>query len=479
MKKYLAILLAALMLFMAGCGITVENGETTAETTEPAPVLLTAEDYFLKAFEADLARTMEMSEAYKSAHMSLGVANVDYLLSLFAMNNIGLPEISDVVLEIAANGESLNAAYILSAAINGHDANIGLNIDMTDFDMAVYSNLFEDVIGINYSEMVGMELPDMSNLYEFYYNATEKYVMLIGELLMEHNTGVELTDNGDTVTVGFGLDGEKIFDLVKALVDEIAADEQFVKFLSDFYQIDFVEDVKVPFEESAADAKEEIVSSGVKMSMGVEIDKTTFYAYHVDVEITDGDETVVISGDQMEGAASATVTVGEEAVVSFGYLTAPDTFSLDFALESADVNCGGHLLAEGGTVDFAANATVSEYDWDAGKEVLVEHNITADGTYTADDTSFVFTLGKIAYNDIEIDLAKAGITLGYAINADVPTAPEVTKNFLDITDEEGQALIMSIFEKLEINPAMFGVGAAEPETEMDYEVYYEESVEVQ
>ena len=480
MKKYVAILLALLMLCMFGCTTTVETGETTAETTDTVPVLLTAEDYFLKAFEVDVARSMEMAETYKSARMSLGVKNVDYLLSLFAMNNAGLPAISDVALEIAADSEKLDAMYLLSAMINGHDANIGLNINMTDFDMAVFSNLFEDVIGIDYSEMVGMEMPDMSSLYDFSYNATEKYVMLIGELLMEHNTGVELTDNGDTVTVSVGLDGEKMFDFAAALLDELANDEQFVKLMSDFYQVDF-EEVMAAFHEDAADTKQELVDSGVKMNMDVEIDKETFDTYHANVEITDGTDTFVIFAEETEGAASFILNSNDEVIFDLGYESADDFFNADFSLEVAeeDGKCSGYIKAEGGNFDIAIDVTATEYDWETGKEVAVEHMLSLNGIYTVEGDKYTVTIGSISYNEITIDLSKAGITLSYELGVEVVEIPAVTKNFLDITDEEGQALIMGIFEKLEIDPAMFGIGAAVPETEMDYDAYYEESYEVQ
>lgn len=479
MKKYLAILLSVLILCMFGCTATVETGETTAETTTAVPVLLTAEDYFLKSLETGVAKTMEMYDSYESFNMSLGVANVDYLLSLFAMNNVGLPEISDVELEMAADAKDLSAAYILSAVVNGHDANIGFNLDMTDFDIAVFSNLFEHVIGINYSEMVGMEMPDMSNLYTYAYDVTEEYMLLCGELIMEHNTGVELTDNGDTVTVTANLDGEKMFDLVKALVDHIASDEEFVKFLSDYYYVDFVNDIKIPFDENAENTKTEMIDSGATIKLAVDIDKETFVGSHGDVEITVGEETIAFSIDESENAASVIIDISDTASVAFIVEYTDKTFDFTLTVESEEINCTASAVADGEKFTLNINATGSEYDWDAGKDVAIEHNISADGTYTVDNGKYIFTLGKVAYNDIEIDLAEAGITVAWEYNGEVPAAPEVTKDFLDITDEEGQALIMGIFEKLEIDPAIFGISAAVPETEMDYDVYYEESYEVQ
>ncbi len=479
MKKYVAILLALLVLCMFGCTTTVETGETTAETTDTVPVLLTAEDYFLKAFEVDVARSMEMAETYKSARMSLGVKNVDYLLSLFAMNNAGLPAISDVALEIAADSEKLDAMYLLSAMINGHDANIGLNINMTDFDMTVFSNLFEDVIGIDYSEMVGMEMPDMSSIYELSYRLTEEVALLSAELLIEHNSGIELVDNGDTVTVTVTVDCENAFEIGKALINELANDEQFVKFMSDVYQVDFAEDIKRPLDESEADVKAEFEELGISVKMGVEIDKETFYPHHVDAEFEIDETVIAVSVNENEDASEADITIEVADIFTVNVEYTDSTFDLSLNGASEDTEVNATLAAEDGLVDFAMNIAALEYDWNNGGYVSVEHEIAADGTYSADDTSFMFTLGKVVYNDIEIDLSKAGITLGYAYNCEVPTTPEVTKNFLDITDEEGQALIMGIFEKLEIDPAMFGIGAAVPETEMDYDAYYEESYEVQ
>ncbi len=472
MKKYLALLLALLMICMAGCVATVETGETTAETTEEAPVLLTAEDYFLKAFEKDIADYMEYANSYKTASMSVGVANIDYLLSLFAMNNLPIPKLSDVKLEMSADSESMVANYVLSAKVNDHDANIGLGIDMTDFNMSIYSNLFEDVIGINYSEMVGMEMPDMSSYVQFCYDFTENYVMLCGELIMEHNSGVELTDNGETVTVTVKIGGEDMYNLVKELIGALAADEEFTKFMSEMYQVDFA-DVKEEFDDGAADMKAEMVDSGVTLTLAADIDKVTFACYHADVEITDGTETVVISADEMEGAATVAIKVNDEVAFDFSYVTATDTFAADFALVSVGANCAGHISAEDGNFDIAINVTASEYDWDAGKEVEVEHAVSLNGTYTVEGNKYTVTVGSISYNEITIDLAKAGITLSYELGDEVPAIPAVTKDFLDITDEEGQALIMGIFEKLEIDPSMLGASAAVPETDMDYEIIYE------
>lgn len=479
MKKYVAILLALLMLCMFGCTTTLETGETTAETTDTVPVLLTAEDYFLKAFEVDVARSMEMAETYKSARMSLGVKNVDYLLSLFAMNNAGLPAISDVALEIAADSEKLDAMYLLSAMINGHDANIGLNINMTDFDMTVFSNLFEDVIGIDYSEMVGMEMPNMSSIYELSYRLTEEVALLSGELLIEHNSGIELVDNGDTVTVTVTVDCENLFEIGKALINKLANDEQFVKFMSDVYQVDFVEDIKRPLDESEADVKAEFEEFGIIVKMGVEIDKETFYSHHVDAEFEFDENVIAVLYNENEDASEADITIEVADIFTVNVEYTDSTFDLSLNGASEDTEVNATLAAEDGVVDFAMNISALEYDWNNGGHISVEHAINADGTYTLSDGSFVFTLGKVAYDDIEIDLSKAGITLGYAINCEIPAVPAVTKNFLDITDEEGQALIMGIFEKLEIDPAIFGISAAVPETEMDYDVYYKESYEVQ
>lgn len=467
LKKYLAFVLALLMLCMAGCGITVETGETTAQTTEETPVLLTAEDYFQKALEKDVADYMEYVNSYKTANMSVGVANVDYLLSLLAMNNSSLPKFEDVKLEMSADGESMVGNYLLSAKVNGHDASVGLGIDMTDFDIAIYSNLFEDVLGINYSELVGMEMPDMSAWVEFCYDFVEEYSIRFGELVMENNSAVELADNGETVTVTATLDGEDMYNLVKELVDTLAADERFTKTMSDIYQIDFAE-VKAEFDDGAADMKAEMADSGVTLKIAADIDKVTFATYHVDVEVTDGTDTVVISADETEDAGTLNIKFNDEFVFELSYVSAPDTFAADLTFEVAgEGNCTGHINAEDGNFDVAVNVNASEYDWNAGKEVAVEYAVSMNGTYTVEGDKYTVTVGSISFNEITIDLTKAGITLYYELGGEVTTVPAVTKDFFDVTDEEGQALIMSIFEKLEIDLSMLGASAATPEIDMN------------
>ena len=470
MKKYFAVILAFLMICMAGCTATVEVGETTAVTTEETPALLTAEDYFLKAFEKDIADYMEYANANKNGSMSVGVENVDYLLSLFAMNNLSIPKLSDVLLEMSADGEKMVANYVLSAKVNGHDANIGLGLDMADFNMAIYSNLFEDVIGIDYAEITGIEMPDMSSYGQFMYDFVETYGMLCGNLIMKHNSGVELTDNGETVTVTVKIGGEDAYNFAAAIMDALAADENFVKFVSELYQVDFAE-VKAEFDASAADTKAEMADSGITLALAADIDKVTFACYHVDVEVTDGTETIVISADETEGAGSLTLNADDEVVFELDYASEADSFNADFSLEVAeeDGTCSGYIKAEGGNFDVAVNVTAVEYDWNAGKEVETKHMVSLKGTYTVEGGKYTVTIGSISYNEITIDLSKAGVTLSYELGGEAVALPTVTKDFYDITDEEGQALIMGIFEKLEIDPSVFGASAAVPENEIIYE----------
>ncbi|MBE6679422.1 MAG: hypothetical protein E7598_02750 [Ruminococcaceae bacterium] len=463
MKKYMALLLAVLMICMFGC-TAKDNGNDNAETTE-APVLLTAEEYFLKAFEADLEKSMNLANSYKTANMSVGIENIDYLLSLFAMSPLPV-KISDAVLEISGDTDNMSAVYGLSANINDRDAALAVGLDMKTFDMTVFSNLFEEVIGINYAEVVGVQMPDMSTLYSFSYDSVKEYTMRIGELLAECNSSLDLTDNGDTVTVTIDMDAEDIYNFTKALVDELAADEQFVKLMKEVYQIDIEADVKAGLDDEAT--KNELLESGIALVFNVDIDKTTFDTYVAEVEFSNTEGKAVLTAEQMDGAATITLDVNGEIAFELSYVSAPDTFASDFSFVSEEVNCGGHISADDGVFDASLYVITSEYDWDAGKEAEVEQTFSANGTYTAADNKWTVALDEVAYNDISISLSEAGVTLGYELGCEVPVIPGVTKNFTDITDEEGQALVMGVFEKLGINPAMFGIGAADTVPEVEF-----------
>ncbi len=475
MKKVLSLLMVVLMLCgisMLGC--TVEPDETTtAATTEELPVLLTAEEYFLKAYEADLEKSLAFSYDYTSAGISLSAKDIDYLLSLFAMKDLGIPSISDVELDILADSESMQEAIILAAVINGTPAAAALHMDMQTLDYTLSSNLFEDVYGVDGEtifSMNGMEKPDYSKINKYANDFVKEYAYYIGDLLAKHNGGMNLTDNGDTVTVDFEIDGANMFSFTEELINTLADDAEFVEFLNEIYRIDFAE-AKEAFDAERDTIAENLKESGAKIDMSVVIDKETFVCPSGVMTIFDSNESVTFTVNAGDGLFNIEVEA-PTATVAANCTYTEDEFDFDMQIANEESDIDIKVTLENEVLDATVTVTATEYDWDNGGEVTVQNIVTVNGSFVANDDEYRYTLKKIAYNDIEIDLEPAGISFTYLTNCDVPEMPEATKSALDMTEEEGNALLESILVKLGLDPAMFEMGNAEPDYGYDsYDEY--------
>ena len=385
MKKiFVALVLAlALCLSLVGCGKEKSGA-----------------DYVIEAFENIGAAVDATAE---NTHVSLSVADVTSLCTLFGADGDDVPALKDAFFAVYSNAGKATAN--LGVTLDGKALNLAVHSDGEK--MILTSEQFSQNYGCTVTELyalletlVGAEMnlskysdPAVMKAMEARYN--EKL-----EALIRENFEFTTEKDGKNMVVSFALTPENVAAIAYELVTYVQADTEMMDMIGTMYGEEITSEISA-LELNKDDMVSELTETG--------------FGGSAKLTITKKDSKLV--------AADVTLTA-DEAPVSVQYAETESGFT-------------ANVKAEDLVMDLAADVTNG-----------ITLKVTADGTtvsavasYTATDKGFEATLTEVKVAGVGMDVTDLGIKLLVETGVEVPTLPEEYTSIANYTEQDFQTIL--------------------------------------
>ena len=385
MKKiFVALVLAlALCLSLVGCGKEKSGA-----------------DYVIEAFENIGAAVDATAE---NTHVSLSVADVTSLCTLFGADGDDVPALKDAFFAVYSNAGKATAN--LGVTLDGKALNLAVHSDGEK--MILTSEQFSQNYGCTVTELyalletlVGAEMnlskysdPAVMKAMEARYN--EKL-----EALIRENFEFTTEKDGKNMVVSFALTPENVAAIAYELVTYVQADAEMMDMIGTMYGEEITSEISA-LELNKDDMVSELTEAG--------------FGGNAKLTVTKKDSKLV--------AADVTLTA-DEAPVSVQYAETESGFT-------------ANVKAEDLVMDLAADVTNG-----------ITLKVTADGTtvsavasYAETDKGFEATLTEVKVAGVGVDVTDLGIKLLVETGVEVPTLPEEYTSIANYTEQDFQTIL--------------------------------------
>lgn len=417
MKKiFVALVLAlALCLSLVGCGEEKSGA-----------------DYVIEAFE-NIGAALDATATTENTHVSLSVADVTSLCTLFGAEQGSVPALKDAFYEVY--GGKGNAM-----------ANLGVTLDDKALNLAAYCDtekvvLTSEQLSQNYGstieefyalmeKLAGVEMPvNYENLLKYNDPAVmeamnARYNEKL-EALVRENFEFTTEKDGKNVLVSFALTPENVTAIAYELVTYVQADTEMMDMLGAIYGEEITSEISA-LELNKDDMLSELTEAGFGGNVKLTITKKDSKLVAADVTLT-ADETPVTM-QYAENETGFTANVKAEDVV------------VDVVGKSGD---GTYALIVKAT---EAGDELFNLALDVADDITLE--VTADGTtigatlkYTVTEKGFETTLTEIKVAGVGLDLTDIGIKMLVETGVEVPVLPEEYTSIANFTEQDFQTIL--------------------------------------
>lgn len=385
MKKiFIALVLAlALCLSLVGCGKEKSGA-----------------DYVIEAFENIGAAVDATAE---NTHVSLSVADVTSLCTLFGADGDDVPALKDAFFAVYSNAGKATAN--LGVTLDGKALNLAVHSDGEK--MILTSEQFSQNYGCTVTELyalletlVGAEMnlskysdPAVMKAMEARYN--EKL-----EALIRENFEFTTEKDGKNMVVSFAFTPENVAAIAYELVTYVQADAEMMDMIGTMYGEEITSEISA-LELNKDDMVSELTEAG--------------FGGNAKLTVTKKDSKLV--------AADVTLTA-DEAPVSVQYAETESGFT-------------ANVKAEDMVMDLAADVTDG-----------ITLKVTADGTtvsavasYAETDKGFEATLTEVKVAGVGVDVTDLGIKLLAETGVEVPALPEEYTSIANYTEQDFQTIL--------------------------------------
>ena len=385
MKKiFVALVLAlALCLSLVGCGKEKSGA-----------------DYVIEAFENIGAAVDATAE---NTHVSLSVADVTSLCTLFGADGDDVPALKDAFFAVYSNAGKATAN--LGVTLDGKALNLAVHSDGEK--MILTSEQFSQNYGCTVTELyalletlVGAEMnlskysdPAVMKAMEARYN--EKL-----EALIRENFEFTTEKDGKNMVVSFAFTPENVAAIAYELVTYVQADAEMMDMIGTMYGEEITSEISA-LELNKDDMVSELTEAG--------------FGGNAKLTVTKKDSKLV--------AADVTLTA-DEAPVSVQYAETESGFT-------------ANVKAEDMVMDLAADVTDG-----------ITLKVTADGTtvsavasYAETDKGFEATLTEVKVAGVGVDVTDLGIKLLAETGVEVPALPEEYTSIANYTEQDFQTIL--------------------------------------
>ena len=417
MKKIVAILAIVLALCLSFVGCAEKSGA----------------DYVIDAL-GTMVNDMEQAQITEPTRVSLSVADINKLCTVFGVDTEGIPALQDAFMDMKVNAEG--GVVDFGVTLDGTPLNLSMFVDSEkyvfaseqlskDYGITIveYFMLLETLSGVTmpyeYDEIAALMDPAKMEAMEARYG--EKI-----EALLRENIVFTAEKAGKNVVVSFTLTPENTTAIVHELVTYVLADTEVLGMIETMYG----EEILAEFRDMEF-SKEEMLSA------------LTEAKFNTDIKLTIVKKTSEIVG------ADAVISI-DEIPVTMQYAETEDGFTWN-------------VKGEGALVEVTSKETKDTYSvmmqvTEDGAEVAnvefsfaddISFSATMDGTtvganfdYTAAENRFEMLLTEVSMGGFSMDLSEIGIKLAVETGIEIPAMPEEYTSVANFTAEEFQALLV-------------------------------------
>ena len=417
MKKIVAILAIVLALCLSFVGCAEKSGA----------------DYVIDAL-GTMVNDMEQAQITEPTRVSLSVADINKLCTVFGVDTEGIPALKDAFMNMDMSLE--RAMVDFGVTLDGTPLNLAMFADgqkyvftseqlSKDYGMTMdeYFTLMEMLAGAefpyDYNELMALMDPAKMEAMDARYG--EKI-----EALLRENIEFTVEKAGKNVVVSFTLTPDNTATIAYEFVNYVLTDTELFTILETVYGEELTAEVR-----NLEISKEEIASSLTEAKFNTDIKltivKKTSEIVGADIVISIDDLPVTMQYAETEDGFTWNVK-GEGALVEVTSKETKDTYSVMM-----------QVTEDGAEV---ANVEFSFADDISFSATMDGTTVGANFDYTAAENRFEMLLTEVSMGGISLDLSEVGVKLLVETGVEIPAMPEEYTSIANFTAEDFQALLV-------------------------------------